>query len=280
MIPDTARAVLLPDAIATATSAARSARTSLVPSPTIATKCLCSCSAPIIRAFCAGAIRPKMLCSSTACAKPAASNRSRSAPEISPPFGRIGNCRTRAATVCGLSPLIILGSIPSSAIIPNVSVISGRNASASVTSPAAVSPSSPACGSGRRAASAHTTARRPFATAVSYSGHSDSAFAQWGSTLSGAPRTNVRRSLPSANWTALHRRSELNGTPPDARAPLDHRARLSARARAVLLSSAVATLKAPSQPSSPSPPSAQWTLRSRSALAVIVPVLSKHTTST
>ena len=50
-IPDTARAVWLPDSMATATSAMRKARTSLAPSPTIATKCLRSFSAVMMRPF-------------------------------------------------------------------------------------------------------------------------------------------------------------------------------------------------------------------------------------
>ena len=164
-MPATARAVWVPDSIATATSAARSARTSLAPSPTIATKCLLSRRAVTMRAFCSGAMRPNTLWRSTASWKAASSRAASSAPEMWPPGSSMPSCRTSASTVAGLSPLMIFGSMPISSINWKASATSSRSTSATVTRARARTSRKPVSGSGSATASAKMSPRRPMRAA-------------------------------------------------------------------------------------------------------------------
>ena len=166
-IPATPRAVDVPDSIATAMSAARNACTSLAPSPTIATKRPCSRRTSTMRLFCCGQMRPKMLCDSTASANASAESLSRSGPEIAPPGVTMRSCWSSAATVCGLSPLMIFGSMPSCSISRNASFTSGRSTSPMVISASGRTFTSGASGSGSAVTSANATPRRPLALADS-----------------------------------------------------------------------------------------------------------------
>ncbi len=129
-------------------------------------------------------------------------------------------------------------------------------------------------------ASAKTTPRKPRAAARSYDSWTASASAQCRSTVSGAPSTKCRTRPADESDRALQRRSELNGTAATATASLASPPTPSARAAAVRLSPAVMRANAPSQGASASLPGVNWARSSVSALAVIVPVLSKQTTST
>src|SRR6185312_17306973 len=213
---------------------------------------------------------------------------SNSAPAITPPLSLIPSCPNRAPTVCGLSPLISFGSIPSLSIIANAERTSGRNTSPIVSNANGRTPLIETPNSGSDAASANTTPRRPSSAAFSYmpcrplSGSSVGPVVvppASGNTVSGAPSMNTRVSPFRSNFIALQRRSELNGTPPNGRAPLLFPPSASASAPAVLLSLALALTNAPSQPSYTSIPSTQCTASKLNRLAVIVPVLSRQITS-
>lgn len=80
----TARVASEPDPIATPMSASFSARTSLTPSPVIATVCPRDCSAPTMSRFCCGVTRPNTVPSSSACPMPARSAGSRRASTVRP----------------------------------------------------------------------------------------------------------------------------------------------------------------------------------------------------
>ena len=118
-----------------------------------------------MRLFCCGEMRPKTLCATTASANASSESLSSSDPAIAPPAVSMRSCWRSAATVCGLSPLMIFGSMPSSCISVNASFTSGRSTSPIVISASGRTRSSGASGSGSAATSANATPRRPRALA-------------------------------------------------------------------------------------------------------------------
>ena len=135
----TPRVASLPDAIATPQSASFSARTSLTPSPVIATVWPRCCRARTIARFWCGVTRPNTVFSSSASA---------SASRSSSPGRRLASMlrshpasparRATAPTVTGLSPEITFTVTPWSAKYSIVSAASARTTSSSSTRACAV----------------------------------------------------------------------------------------------------------------------------------------------
>ena len=249
--------------------------------PTIATKCPPSRSAATMRAFSWGAMRPKMLCSSTARAKPSASSASSAGPAIAPPGSRMRSWRSNATTVSGLSPLITFGSMPSSAIVGErlrdlgAEAVGERQERDRVAARPGARRDRAGPGLRRRSQPAVPARWRPGDPTPAprrcrrRGGRSRALRAR----TSAAPR-------PGPGRAALQRRAEVKGTRSSARAPFDDASIATASACAVRFSRAIAAAKPPSHAWSAAPAWAQCAWRNVRALAVMVPVLSRQITST
>ena len=128
-MPATARAVDVPEAMATATSAARRACTSLAPSPTIATKWPLRREGRRRSGLLRRSDAAKDACCSTADCERFVLQRLEFGAGDHATLKGMPSWAEERGTVRGLSPLMIFGSMPRFSIVANASRTSGRSSS-------------------------------------------------------------------------------------------------------------------------------------------------------
>ena len=275
----TARVAELPVPIAMPMSASFRARTSLTPSPVMATTWPRACIALTIARFCCGVTRPN-----TVEASSTTPSRSESSGKVLASTGSSSQSparRATAATVAGWSPEITLIVTSCAAKYANVSAASGRILSSRRTSARGVRSAGGLSPLRAVADWARSTTRRPAWACSStrsrtFAMASPSTFTAIGRRTSGAPRNHDPCSV---NATALHLRADENGIAPVACQP-GCATNASRNARAVAFGLGSAAAMAPSASGTPS----AWPIVSTDCTtidpSVRVPVLSRQRMST
>ena len=219
----TPRVAGLPLCIATPTSAVRTGRMSLTPSPVMATYRPRRFSAVTSRAFRCGSTRPKIVVRTATSASASSSRSTRSRPEVASVSAAIPSWRPIAATVLGSSPDTIFTSIPRARSPSTVARASGRSSSTNVRN------ASGSSGPGSDAASpsdsrwspeprATTRTRWPVdASSTARARTSSPEPAMEGARTAAAPSTNVPASVgwapsPASKRIADQRSADENGT--------------------------------------------------------------------